>query len=241
MKVSGKFKIPIVFSLFMTLLFSCTGPECGIEFSRDEEKHISKGELLQQAGEFDQAISEYAKAIKINRYNYVALSDIASCIFEKDGMSISRDSLSICLDMLEYAIELCPEFRPAYTNIITITSDYQIANLAVHYGGLYNSVFTENCYINTKIAKSYLEMLDTLNARLIISKQLDVGCNDPDLFIVASKYHQVVGDTLKAKKILTSLIEEEPSNSVALTEIGKLLSNIGNTDEAKLAYQEALL
>jgi len=229
------------FCLFLLTFQSCKEDECGVNFSSAEEDFIGEGEAFQAQESYNKAIKLYDKAIRLNANNYVARSNRAICLFKKEGINQSKVAIGEMLDELEFAIDVCPDFRPAYTNIISISNEFGVSFLTIDYGREFIARFGESCYVNSMLAQAYFNVGDTARVAHMSDYLLNMPCNYGNGALTVARYQMKVGKYDSAKQILLDLINTNKGYYLTHRYLGQLYLALEENTSAKASFLQAML
>jgi tetratricopeptide (TPR) repeat protein len=211
-----------------------TDPEVSIEFPNalilSMESYLKAQELDVKKRYEDEIkmgldrVQIQANTVGIDNYNIEAF-DVAGASF--DLASLIAKKFDIIDTMAIYNAALC--YEKASLNELAIARYYECAEIEYQVPNVY--LFISTLYRNADNDEAALETLKA--ARLDYPREQSLIIEELNIYLTS-------GDFEKAKANLELAAEQDPTNEILWFSLGSVFDNLGNIEEAIIAYLKAI-
>ncbi len=186
---------------------------------------------------YHEAIQINNQALTYNPENYIAISNRGALHFQNKGHYISREELIGMLDDFEASLEICPNYLVANTNMITISSEFNLADQVIAYSIKRDSLEKLTPYFLTKLLigyyhKGYYEYA--------VKTGENVLKTEPK-YTEAANYlglsHIQLENYNRSENLFDRIIQDGRANSLTYRAVAMLNERRGNLGSAKKYYQ----
>ncbi len=250
----------ILFVIVLLSLSCASSPQKQTELG-DAEAYCNRGVVYAKKGQYDQAISDFTRALKINPKLADAYNNWGAAYAEKGQYD---QAISDCTK----ALEINPNFAEAYNNrgvayrdkgqyilaiddlnrSLVINSDYALAYInrgRAHYlkGQYFNSMsdFTSAKNMGYKVPDKFLDDLrEALGKDQKATIQFKFSTASQLLMDQGAAYVEA-GELDKAITVFTVALERSPQYAEGYNHRGETYGKLGQLDRAIADFDEALL
>ena len=226
--------------IFFTISISASScrelSECEASLDDLDWHYVEKVNELIKKEDYLEAIQVNNKALAYNSNNYIAISNRGALQFQNQGHSISEIELLGILDDFETSLAICPDYLIANSNMITISSEFNLSDQVIAYAIKRDSLEKLTPYFLTKLLIGYLHRghykyaVKTGETVLKAEPQYTEAANYLGLAYIQLKNHN------RAENLFNQIMKEGRANSLTYQGVAVLNEKRGNIGKAKAYY-----
>ena len=207
--------------------------------------HFTKARVLDEQGQWNEAIAEYQKALAVDPNNSLIYSEMADTYYRNRRVREAVDAADKAVQADRNNIEAHKTLSTIYTAMLGNATNQQplpadTLNRAVR-------EFEEIIRIDATDTQSYM-MLGQLyqirnepaKAAEIYKKYLGIEPGSEQGIIALAKLQLDAGNEKESVDMLEAFLKERPDSDAAYATLGQAYSNLQRFDEAAAAYKKAV-